>query len=414
MLQKQDALKSIFHQDSGFAKDIEFIRVDGASDKGPSHHEVQFLWTERHISRPTKVTLVTTRASGDSFLNRVELQNGCLGRGHSNLFIPSTLRGEPYDEEGQFSETKHQENLEAALVQYIERVDGTSCMGTNISLYRGASDHTYLERRNRLLRFLRGTEKERKELKEQHPRDHDYFEKVWKVRQNHLDHSLPCKYIFFLRCCKKGGCPHPLCKVIDLPEQNPPRVPRLSFKDLSTPIFCTCRKPESGFMINCDQCGEWYHGRCVGLTEAEGKIMVEGDVSYVCVQCLQRDRKGDVLKWHPNGPSFLFFPFPVIDPTRSWGSTCASCGAQCKGHYVTNIEKLLELHNNASAKRALPPSLLIEEAFSNGCTEKDDVAILAKKCCLSIEDVAMWISHLEKKKVIREQAAKKARRTKET
>ena len=141
--------------------------------------------------------------------------------------------------------------------------------------------------------------------------------------------------------------------------------------------------------------------------------MVEGDVSYVCVQCLQRDRKGDVLKWHPNGPSFLFFPFPVIDPTRSWGSTCASCGAQCKGHYVTNIEKLLELHNNASAKRALPPSLLIEEAFSNGCTEKDDVAILAKKCCLSIEDVAMWISHLEKKKVIREQAAKKARRTRE-
>ena len=177
MLQKKDALKSIFYEDSGFAKDIEYIRVDGASDEGPSHHKVQFLWTERHMNRPTKVTLVTTRASGDSFLNRVELQNGCLGRGHSNLFIPSTLCGQPYDEEGQFSETKHHKNLEAALAQYIEQVDGTPCMGTTISLYRGASDHVHLERRNRLLRFLRGTDKERKELKEQHPSDYDYFEK---------------------------------------------------------------------------------------------------------------------------------------------------------------------------------------------------------------------------------------------
>jgi hypothetical protein len=162
IIQKNDDLKSIFHQDSGLSRDIEYIRVDGASDEGPSHHEVQFLWTERHMNRPTKVTLVTTRASGDSFLNRVELQNGCLGQGHSNLFIPSTLCGEPYDEEGQYGETKHHENLEAALEQYIERVNGTPCMGTTISLCRGASDHTYLERRNRLLLFLKGTDKREK------------------------------------------------------------------------------------------------------------------------------------------------------------------------------------------------------------------------------------------------------------
>ena len=32
-------------------KQIECIRVDGASDKGPSHEEVQFLWTERHFEK---------------------------------------------------------------------------------------------------------------------------------------------------------------------------------------------------------------------------------------------------------------------------------------------------------------------------------------------------------------------------
>ena len=193
-----------------------------------------------------------------------------------------------------------------------------------------------------------------------------------------------------------------------------PRVPRPSFKDLSKPIFCTCRKPENGFMIYCDQCGEWFHGPCVGLAEVEGKIMGEDDVSYICVQCRQQrdpEAEGNLPKWHPNGPSFLFFPFPVIDSTRPWGSTCTSCGTHCKGHYVTNIEDLLELHNKNSAIRALPPSVLIEDAFSNGCIGKDDVATLAKKCCLSIEDVAIWISHLEKKKVIKEKATEKARKT---
>jgi hypothetical protein len=72
---------------------------------------------------------------------------------------------------------------------------------------------------------------------------------------------------------------------------------------------------------------------------------------------------------------------------------------------------LLELRNNASAIRALPPSVLIEDAVSNGCTGDEDVATLAKKCCLSTEDVQIWISHLQKKNIIREQATEKARKT---
>ena len=29
-------------------KDVDCIRVDGVSDEGPSHFEVQFMWTEWH------------------------------------------------------------------------------------------------------------------------------------------------------------------------------------------------------------------------------------------------------------------------------------------------------------------------------------------------------------------------------
>ena len=45
------------------------------------------------LQRPTVVTLVTSRNSDASYLNRVELQNGCLALAHANLFIPSNVHG---------------------------------------------------------------------------------------------------------------------------------------------------------------------------------------------------------------------------------------------------------------------------------------------------------------------------------
>ena len=48
---------------------IVCIRVDGDSDKGPSHEEIQFLWTARHLEKDSIATLVTTRSSGSSYLN---------------------------------------------------------------------------------------------------------------------------------------------------------------------------------------------------------------------------------------------------------------------------------------------------------------------------------------------------------
>ena len=92
---KQAELKTMFFDHEGCPKNIDCIRVDGASDEGPSHLEVQYWWAERHLFEPKSVTLVTTRSSGSGYLNRVELQNGCLPLAHSNLFLPSTIHGSP-------------------------------------------------------------------------------------------------------------------------------------------------------------------------------------------------------------------------------------------------------------------------------------------------------------------------------
>lgn len=64
------------------------IQVDGASDEGPGHEEVQFMWTARHLSKGTIATLATARNSGSGYLNRVELQNRCLAVEHANAFSP--------------------------------------------------------------------------------------------------------------------------------------------------------------------------------------------------------------------------------------------------------------------------------------------------------------------------------------
>ena len=50
------------------------------ADEGPSHED----WTERHLLKNKLATTITTRSGGSSYKNRVELQNGCLSRGHSN------------------------------------------------------------------------------------------------------------------------------------------------------------------------------------------------------------------------------------------------------------------------------------------------------------------------------------------
>lgn len=52
----------------------------------------------------------------------------------------------------------------------------------------------------------------------------------------------------------------------------------------ATQGFCLCRRPYEGFMIGCDECDEWYHGPCVGITESQADRYDK----YVCVRCSVR------------------------------------------------------------------------------------------------------------------------------
>jgi len=45
--------------------------------------------------------------------------------------------------------------------------------------------------------------------------------------------------------------------------------------------YCICRRPYDGFMIGCDECDEWYHGLCIGISESQA----EKCDKYICLRC---------------------------------------------------------------------------------------------------------------------------------
>ncbi|KAG0095347.1 hypothetical protein BGZ93_006008 [Podila epicladia] len=61
-------------------------------------------------------------------------------------------------------------------------------------------------------------------------------------------------------------------------------------------IYCLCRTAESGMMVECDECHEWYHGTCVRVTKREAS----SKSNYICPVCnlsivLRRDNHRPTL-----------------------------------------------------------------------------------------------------------------------
>ena len=140
MIEGKEEIKAAFvNSATGTPKEIECIRVDGSSDEGPAHQEVQYWWTKRHLLKGSRATMVSSRNSGASYKKRVELQNDCLALAHANMFIPSTLNGSCNLINGQVNKEVLHKNLNTAIDVYISRVDKAPCASTEIHLFKGAN-----------------------------------------------------------------------------------------------------------------------------------------------------------------------------------------------------------------------------------------------------------------------------------
>lgn len=212
MLEKHEDIKQAFlNPRTGKQKDIECIRVDGGGDEGPVHEEVQYWWTKRHLLKQTKAMMVSTRSSGSSYKNRVELQNGCLSLGHANLFIPSTLNGSCIIS-GKVNDEMLCKNLDSAIDVYLSRVDKSPCAKTVIHLTKGANSDDEQKEREIVIKCLKGKAEDKKQAKLQYPDLYKNIESIWQLRQRHMVKGLPVQYVFYLRCCYSPQCIHPLCR----------------------------------------------------------------------------------------------------------------------------------------------------------------------------------------------------------
>lgn len=331
MLSEKQEFRPAFYNTASVEKNVDCIRVDGAADEGPGHEEVQFYWTEWHVQHRKVATLVTTRSSGSSFMNRVELQNGCLTRAHSNLFIPSTLNGSCVRESGKVNQSVLHMNLNSAIDIYIERCNGCSCGKTVIHLFKGVqADY---EKREKLITFLKGTKRKKEQLKKEHPTLYQHFSTIWNIRTRHMVSGLPSQYVFFIRCCLSKDCMHPLCST---------------------------------------------------LTE--------------------------LPNWYIGGPALTFVPLPIPDPGQPFGNdSCVQCKGVCSGHYLKPSENF----DNMQSNMAKPPSLVISEkhkACGNNMSEKE-IENLAKKVLLPVNEVKIWLEHLEEVSRNRKEGAIKAAET---
>ena len=98
-------------------------------------------------------------------------------------------------------------------------------------------------------------------------------------------------YLYKVKLCGKDSIMNhdrlKLCKDRQLPHWI--RKHQTGTKDAGDPTgtnktskYCICRGPDYGtFMIQCDECREWFHGTCVNVTAEDAKCI---DV-FLCPQC---------------------------------------------------------------------------------------------------------------------------------
>uniref|UniRef100_A0A8C5JDA3 Death inducer-obliterator 1 n=1 Tax=Junco hyemalis TaxID=40217 RepID=A0A8C5JDA3_JUNHY len=69
------------------------------------------------------------------------------------------------------------------------------------------------------------------------------------------------------------------------PEEQPKSKSESEIYDPNA-LYCICRQPHNNrFMICCDRCEEWFHGDCVGISEARGRLLERNGEDYICPNC---------------------------------------------------------------------------------------------------------------------------------
>ncbi|XP_022704329.1 death-inducer obliterator 1-like isoform X2 [Varroa jacobsoni] len=97
-------------------------------------------------------------------------------------------------------------------------------------------------------------------------------------------------------------------------------------------LWCVCHKPHNNqFMIACDECENWFHGRCVGVSKAEGARMEKTGHEWFCSNC-RKKRNGQSGASSATGSRIS-----SNSGSRSTGAGLGPCGAELSVPLIDNL-----------------------------------------------------------------------------
>ena len=103
------------------------------------------------------------------------------------------------------------------------------------------------------------------------------------------------------------------------------------------------------------------------------------------------------FSWFPQGPPLICLPMPIPDPERPWGNgSCKQCSGFCSGHFLVPEVAL----SSDSVPMSMPPSTVIQKTHG-------DLSELAQKVLLPVDEVKIWVAHLETVDANRKRGASK-------
>ena len=83
-------------------------------------------------------------------------------------------------------------------------------------------------------------------------------------------------------------------------------------------LFCLCHQPNDGhFMICRDQCNDWFHGDCVGITSADRWCTAKDNWQFICPRCTHPIRSQVVTDDCLSSPTVFYPSTPCV--SFQWG-----------------------------------------------------------------------------------------------
>ncbi|XP_058838198.1 death-inducer obliterator 1-like [Topomyia yanbarensis] len=118
-------------------------------------------------------------------------------------------------------------------------------------------------------------------------------------------------------------------------------------------LWCICKQPHNNrFMICCDECEDWFHGKCVNITKAMGQQMEEDGIEWTCPNCLRKKQD----KQQPKMTEFLLASGGISSTEGSTAMThtispkvvtvtgCVVCGKPARASSVYCSDDCIRKH----------------------------------------------------------------------